>query len=110
MDERVINNKQLLMNIAACGLEVSTNTVRMKAARWKLGKVFPDTREAALWIEVILQCVEDASSFVYGKINSFHVAEAHSYLRQKDIYACDVCGVESDYVRRVLSQAGLLLR
>lgn len=82
----------------------------MKAARWKLGKVFPDTREAALWLEVILQCVEDAALFVKGEINAFHVAEAYSYLRQKEIFACDVCGVDSDYVRRVLGQAGLLLR
>ena len=89
-------------------IDVSEGAMRFKAARWHVASLFPKCSSGVLWREVFMQAVMDASGYVPGELNTFHQAEAYEYLSTPVIPACELCGVDSDYARRVLTQAGLL--
>jgi len=66
----------------------------------KLKHEFPNTGYAMLWYSVLNRTVVDL-------FNPVRRSSALNYLAG-NINAAEICGVDSDYVRRVLIQAGLI--
>lgn len=80
---------------------------KMKRFLWLIDGMFPETSEGDLWQAVITQAVEDAAGYKPGQLNDYHAVEARDYLRQKVIPACAICGVNSDFIRKIIKKVGL---
>lgn len=78
-----------------------TRAQRIDAACQKIRYQMPDTEEGDVMALVIRQTVKD----LYHHREAVRVAAAR-YL-SGHIDAAEVCGVESDWVRRVLKDAGI---
>lgn len=85
-----------------------TPRFKLRALKHRVNELYPDTPEGALWLAVFLQAAEDATGYVQGRLNSFYAADAREYLRTDRIPACELCGVDSSYARRVLLELGIL--
>lgn len=81
---------------------------RLQRITWTLSSMFPDGPEGRLWREVFMQAVSDAMEYVPGQLNTFYATDAYWYLSQREIQACEVCGIDSDFARRVLTKNGIL--
>lgn len=88
--------------------EANPERTQFRKVLWQVGSLFPDMPEGRLWREVFMQAVADASEYIPGDLNTYHATEAHWYLNQPVIPACDNCDIDSDYTRRVLGETGLL--
>lgn len=87
--------------------EEGTLRFKLKRFRWLISGMFPETSEGDLWQAVIAQAVEDAASYKEGQLNDYHAVEAKEYLQQPVIPACAICGVDSNFLRRIIQRVGL---
>lgn len=67
-------------------------------AKEKIGMQFPRTVEGALFRAVVFSAIDDIG--ISG--------DAEGYLKSEYIPHAEICGVDSDWIRRVLFEAGLL--
>jgi hypothetical protein len=85
-----------------------TRRYRLRSLRHHLEDFFPDSPEGDLWLAVLMQAADDASDYVPGRMNSFFAADAYEYLTGEVIPACELCGVNTAFARRVLIETGVL--
>lgn len=80
-----------------------TPTQRVDAVCQKIRYQIPDTEEGDVMYLVVRQAVKD----LYSRRESVRAA-AVKYL-SGPIEAAEICGIESDWVRRVLREGGIAL-
>lgn len=66
----------------------------------RLSPQFPDTGEGRLWLAVIFLAVADV-------FDGYRTRSALEYLFASRIPAADLCGVESEWIHRVLKEEGI---
>ena len=89
--------------IAEHDLNCAPTRLLAQAAVLKITPLFPDTPSGALARAVVEVAIHDVAGYVPGQRNSFHAVDAYKYLKQPDIPACTMAGVDSAYVRTVVS-------
>lgn len=72
-------------------------------------------QESALWVAVLEQAIDDATDW-FPKCSAAETerakqdrADARLYLQLKPIPACEIIGIDSDWLRGLLRVSGLLL-
>jgi len=77
---------------------------RMRALLRAIRRVFPPWPEAQLCYAVIEQAVKDACSYSPGH----RLYDGAVYYLAGDLPHAALCGVDPDYVRRLLRESGLI--
>lgn len=72
----------------------------------KIRSEFPDTPEANLMFAIIYQALKDAASVDAAHLTYAERESAIDYL-QGDIPHAAICGVDSDYIKKVIKHVGL---
>ena len=78
----------------------------------KIALSYPETPEGKLGFAVTERAILDAYDFKERKVNGIDISDregALSYLNEGEMYWAEMCGVNSDYIRRVIRQVGLAL-
>ena len=89
--------------IAERGLDCTPQQFRAKAAIQKLAPLYEDTEHGDLFLAIIGLAIVDVADFKPGTRNPFFAVDAHKYLSQAEIPACSAAGLDTDYVKRVVS-------
>ena len=82
-------------------VEELRESVRVKMALRKIGKQYPKTPTGKLFFAILAKAIDDLTMPRYRK-------EAIRYLSTNEVMACELCGVDSDWVRSVLIKLGLM--
>lgn len=80
-----------------------SNFERVRAVSARIAFQFPSTPEANVLLEVVQQAVRDAFGY-----DDRHRDGALRYLRRTIVHA-EICGVDSEWIRRQIRTAGLCL-
>jgi hypothetical protein len=83
-------------------LNCTPEQFRAKTAIQKLAPMYEDTEYGDLWLAVLGMAIVDAVDYRPDTQNSFYAVDAFEYLSQDEIPACEVAGIDSRYVKRVL--------
>ena len=83
----------------------------IKDAMGTIEHVFPDSEvcgESGLWFAVLYLAVLDIRDYEKGFRGQHAVCAYHYLVGQEDIYAAEICGVDSGYIRRILRRARII--
>lgn len=80
-----------------------SQALRARAAARKIEQQFPETPEAKLMFAVIYRALSDA----YIRRGKGHVAEARRFLFRNPIVHAELCGVDTEWIHKVLRDGGL---
>lgn len=83
-------------------MNIQEKKLKVKVISAKLSFAFPKTREGRLFLSIVLFAIKD-----YGE-TILHAKSAKSYLNG-EIFHAEMCGVESDYIRRVMNNVGIAI-
>ena len=86
-------------------LKCTAEQFRARAALQKLAAAFPDTSEGRLWLAVVGMAVLDTllPTGTDGR-KDYQAITAERYLDTPVIPACEISGVDSAYVRRIINE------
>lgn len=84
----------------------------VKAVKYKLAKAFPDMPEGRLMCAVVVRALEDAhgiglDSNHFNKLQKQYVRLDGLRFFYGEIWAAEIAGVCSNYVRRTIADAGI---
>lgn len=81
------------------------NSRRIVLATKKIAPQFPNTLEGRLMLAVLVQALRDAYD---ARAQVWHKRQALRYL-MGTIHCCEICAVDSDWVRMMIRRVGLPL-
>lgn len=90
--------------IADSGYACTPRQFKARAALERLRTFYENAPTWNLWFAVLAMAVLDLTEYEPGTANSFYAVDAYRFFREPEIWPCAIAGIDSDYVRRILTE------